>query len=393
MFIKSTTFHTGHGGLETQNKALCEGLARRGHFVTVFAPQKELKVTEITESGVNYVFIPCVFRTLFVEFIKNHWYKESVKVFENHHTKHKFDLVLSQSSAGIGIVQNKRRLEIPVVSISHGTIIGEIKTRLQNNNSLKDTIMLVPDIGYALYNFFIKQRAFILGSNKVIAVSNFVRDELLDETYAPEDKIFVIHNGVDSTKINNAEPTIFDDSKSHAVYVGRIETSKGLADLVEIFSDRNLSDFNLDIVGTGPFDKNLKKLVDSKNLAKRIKLHGKLGYNQVLQILKSPSVKVFLSPTKRIEGFPMTIVEAMFAGLPVISYAMGGVSDAIENGVTGYLVSPGNIDLFKKRTLDVLKDDNLRENLSKRALLKAQKEFSIDTMLDNYEKVFLEVVK
>ena len=89
----------------------------------------------------------------------------------------------------------------------------------------------------------------------------------------------------------------------------------------------------------------------------------------------------------------MTIVEAMFAGLPVISYAMGGVSDAIENGVTGYLVSPGNIDLFKKRTLDVLKDDNLRENLSKRALLKAQKEFSIDTMLDNYEKVFLEVVK
>ena len=50
-------------------------------------------------------------------------------------------------------------------------------------------------------------------------------------------------------------------------------------------------------------------------------------------------------------------------------------------------------DLFKKRTLDVLKDDNLRENLSKRALLKAQKEFSIDTMLDNYEKVFLEVVK
>ena len=132
VFIKKTTFHKGYGGLETQNKSLCEGLAERGHDITVFSPQHELENTKKTEHGVDYVFVPCTFRTLFSSFIKNHWYNKSYESFSNYNKHQRFELIISQSSAGIGVIKHKSEFNIPVLTISHGSTLMEFKTMLQN---------------------------------------------------------------------------------------------------------------------------------------------------------------------------------------------------------------------------------------------------------------------
>jgi len=81
-FIKSTTFHNGYGGLETQNRALCEELVARGHDILVFSPQRELKCETKYEKGVKYHFVPCVYRL--ARFNKKNWFFKSRKIKKIH---------------------------------------------------------------------------------------------------------------------------------------------------------------------------------------------------------------------------------------------------------------------------------------------------------------------
>ena len=66
------TFHGNYGGLETQNRVLCEELVARGHDVLVFSPQRELKFETKYENGVKYHFVPCVYRL--ARFAKKNWF-------------------------------------------------------------------------------------------------------------------------------------------------------------------------------------------------------------------------------------------------------------------------------------------------------------------------------
>jgi glycosyltransferase involved in cell wall biosynthesis len=83
----------------------------------------------------------------------------------------------------------------------------------------------------------------------------------------------------------------------------------------------------------------------------------------------------------------------MFAGIPVVAFDLGGVSDAVADGKTGYLVKAGDNKYFKEKLIELIDDDKLRLELGKNAEEKAQREFTIDRMVDKYEEVFLEVTK
>jgi glycosyltransferase involved in cell wall biosynthesis len=89
----------------------------------------------------------------------------------------------------------------------------------------------------------------------------------------------------------------------------------------------------------------------------------------------------------------MVLVEAMFAGIPVVAFDLGGVSDAVIDGVTGYLVKKGDNKYFKEKLVELIDNHHLRLEFGKNAEEKAKKEFTIDKMIDNYEKVFLEITK
>lgn len=387
VFIKRTTYHAGYGGLETQNKLLCEGLAERGHDITVFSPKFNLEFGKKTERGVDYVFIDSVFRTLFSGLIKSHWYNKSYEVFKKHYEDIGFDLVVSQSSAGIGVMKHKEEFNIPFVAISHGSVLMEVLTRIQNVSGLADLVRLIPDVGYSMYNILFKQRVFIGNSDMVVTVSNFVKRSLVKETLCNKDKFVVIHNGVDPSKFDDEDVT----EGTNLLYVGQIHKSKGIDYLVKLAEDEKFSDTHIDIVGGGEHLDWFRNIVSKKGLNAFFTIHGKLDYEKVLFFYKK--AYVFLFPTRRYEGFPMVLVEAMFNGLPIIGFNKGGVGDAIGDGKTGYLIRKGNFSKFKKRLSSLIDDIEKRNTMGKLALEKAQKEFTIEHMLDKYEKVFEEVVK
>lgn len=391
VFIKSTTFHAGFGGLETQNKVVCEGLASQGNTVYIFSPKKSVSESTQQLNGVDYVFIPSNTRTLYQAFASDSWVKKSVEVFAKYHSDVKFDLVVSQSSAGVAILQRKEEFGVKAVAIAHGSIISEIATRLNNVYSLKSALWLIPDIGFALYNFFFRQRQFVHSANLVICVSDYVKNALIEETYSVEKKFRVIHNGVDPERFSKIRRTGSDHAGTRFLYVGQVTREKGVKTLLEIFSGPKFADTRLDVIGDGEYLNQFKLDVKSLGLDDRIYCHGKLPYTEVSKFYQSADI--FVMPTNRIEGFPMVLVEAMLAGLPIVAFDLGGVKDAIIEGETGYCISGRDVQAFRSKCLELVDNSELRLSMGEKAQAKALAEFTQSGMLEQYSLIFKELVK
>ena len=199
----------------------------RGHDITVFSPMRELSMAAVEDKGVNYVFLDCVYRILPFSFSKPLWVDKSYSEFKKAHSQIPFDLVISQSSAGRGIINHKAELKIKVVSISHGSTLSELRTKILRSSSFRDYLLLLRDLLYVLINYFTIQRKFILRSDKVIAVSDTVKKAIVDETFVPEDKVIVIYNGINGLDFPS-DRSNSSAEKARIIYVGRVIKSKGL---------------------------------------------------------------------------------------------------------------------------------------------------------------------
>jgi len=397
VFTKKTTFHKGYGGLETQNKVLCEGLTDRGHSITVFSPKWELSLDEVNEKGIKYIFVDCVYRMgpvfgFFGTVQKNNWINRSFEEFSKLHEKDKFDLVLAQSSAGLGVIKKKRELGVKAISISHGSITGEYKTFLSSMELPKDLLLLIKNTGFAAKNFFRRQREFVHGSDKIIAVSNFVKESLVDETFVMDRKIEVIHNGVDPESFFEQSKKISRGNK--ILYVGQIIKSKGILDLMKMFISPEFSNLKIDLIGAGELLGMLQnRAAHDTKLKDRVHFLGKVPYDELVhKYYKNMKYGLFVLPTKRYEGFPMVLVEAMFSALPIVAYDKGGVRDAIEDGENGFLVKQDDINDFKAKVIQVVENEDLRKKMSSNAIKTAYEKYTISHMLDKYEKVIKEVI-
>ncbi|MFC1700095.1 glycosyltransferase family 4 protein [Patescibacteria group bacterium] len=392
VFIKSTTFHKGYGGLQTQNKALCEELTKRGHEITVFSPQLELKEEKKDENGVKYIFVPCIYKKYILSrFNKNSWRKKSIEAFEKIHSKKKFNLVLSQSSAGESVVLKRFKLRIPIVSVSHGTILSEFKTFVANMKLPRDFFKLLLNTQYFLRQYFGKQRRFVLGADKVIAVSDIVRESLLEETFIHERDIVTVYNGFDKKKIDDIDVLKHDDGLIRIIFIGRIEKSKGVFILIKMLEEMELKNFKLFFVGGGSDLDELKTRVDKSDISSSVEFHTELNHIEALSKLKESDILVF--PTQRVEGFPMVLIESMFAKVPVVAFSQGGVKYGVKDKETGFLIEPTNTEGFKEALLRLFENKTLRESFGSRAGEWGEKEFTIEHMVDEYEKIFEEVSK
>lgn len=398
VFTKATTFHKGHGGMETQNKVLCEGLAQKGHKIVVFSPLRGVNAvntnnsSELEENSVKYVFIDCSYRYFLSSINKNSWYNRSYDVFSKFHINYKFDLILGQSSAAIGLISRRDLHQVPVVSVSHGTTLGELKTQLNNVRNIKDILRLLKNSQYVLRQFFGRQRDFILRSNHVIAVSQAVKNNLIDETYIPAERITVVNNGIDPTQFMTVRSGRALEGKG-VLYVGQLTQDKGIAYLIDTFLTPAFENYILYVAGDGPLKNTLESKISEDPNGSRIKLLGKIPYSQIVDYYLNPDISAFVFPTRREEGLPMVLVEAMFSGLPVVAFNKGGVGDIVKNEETGYLVNPGDDAEFSEKLLEMLNDANILHEFSKNALKYAYSALTLSVMIEKYEEVFMKVTK
>ena len=207
-----------------------------------------------------------------------------------------------------------------------------------------------------------------------ICISNFCRSQCM--LFAPRDKwekMHIVHCGVDLslfTVVNHTQPG------TKLLYIGRLAAVKGLPVLFESLSKLkcNYPDFSLTLVGDGVERLELEKLGSELGLAKHLEFVGYKSQAEVRDYLQKSDV--FVLPSFA-EGVPVSLMESMAAGVPVVSTQVGGVSELVENGVSGYLVPPGDAISLAEKIEILLTNVELRNKFGQAGRIKIEQEFNL----------------
>jgi len=230
----------------------------------------------------------------------------------------------------------------------------------------------------SLVNYLLLSRFFI-----TVAVSINIRNLLTNSHYFSPVKIEVIHNGIDL-------PEQAPQKKESAPFVigssGRLFPVKDYPLMVEIarlVAATAAMNVRFGLAGDGPGMPALEALIQSYNLSSSFSLKG----HQDDMDSFYRGLNVYLN-TSLHEGIPMTILEAMSHGLPVIAPAVGGIVEIIDDGIDGFLIDSRNPQDFADKCILLNEDMELLNKMKRAAREKAEKSFSAQRMAESYYRLY-----
>jgi glycosyltransferase involved in cell wall biosynthesis len=211
------------------------------------------------------------------------------------------------------------------------------------------------------FNWFLRifEEKMLEKANKIIAVSHFTKRELLEYYDVPEDKIRVIHNGVDVNKFKPAqdkrkvkEELGFDPNDLAILSVGRLYARKGLFTLIESMPAviKRFKNAKFVISGKGQSDEMRKLITHAEKIGVKdnIIFTGYYPDKKLPKLYQAADVFAF---STFYEHHPFAVLEALSTGLPVVTTSVGGIPEMIESGKNGFLVEPFNPRQFADRIL------------------------------------------
>lgn len=192
-------------------------------------------------------------------------------------------------------------------------------------------------------------------------------------------------------------PTPFEnaplcDYKSHKILaVGRLCPQKGFDMLIQAWAlipKAERDDWQIDIVGSGPYMQELKDLIFIYKLQESVNLLP--ASKDISKEYTSHSIFCFPS---RYEGFGMTLMEAESHGLPSVAFDCPcGPSDLIQNGENGFLLPLGDVHALSKRTIELMQDENLRIMMGQKAQKFVSENLTPDIVMKKWESLFKAVI-
>lgn len=220
-----------------------------------------------------------------------------------------------------------------------------------------------------------------------VSISRAVQDSASAAFDIPVSQIPLIPNGVDTERFAPPEHNErLASQETRFVAVGSLLPVKQHEDLIVAFSkmDKQLqAKSRLTIVGGGPLHADLETLINELGLAERITLLG--NQKDVPAILREHDVFVSASRT---EGFPLSLLEGLAAGLPVAVTAVDGVIDIVRDGVEGMLVPPRDVNVMTQSMEQYARDKTLQNALGRQARQRAAT-FSWDRCVSSYGALYM----
>ncbi|HVX76005.1 MAG TPA: glycosyltransferase [Bradyrhizobium sp.] len=200
---------------------------------------------------------------------------------------------------------------------------------------------------------------------RFIAISEAVRRAAIRFGISP-DKVTVRYIGLDPTKWQPGSRDILSRPR-RILFVGRLIECKGCEHLVRSFLALKASvpDAELVIIGDGPLRQALE--AQAKENENSVRFLGAVSPDEVkrqlgeARVLCLPSVTL---PNGQAEGLGMVLLEAQASGVPVVAYGTGGVSEAIQDGETGFVVTEGDRSRLIERLRLVLENDSIAIRMS-----------------------------
>lgn len=263
-------------------------------------------------------------------------------------------------------IMEHRGKYVPVITTLHGTditLVGRDKT-------------FAPVVAFSINQ-----------SDAITAVSENLRDETY-KIFTIEKEIEVIHNFVDVKRFHKKpldafKKVIAPNGEKIVLHASNFRKIKRIQDLIKVFAEINKKvPSKLLCVGDGPDRPMAEDMCRELNLCDDIRFVGK--QEQMEDILAVADL--FLLPSEY-ESFGLAALEAMAAGVPVISTNVGGLPEINIQGVTGYLSPLGDIEDMSNHAIEILQDEKKLAEFSKRAEEQAKK-FDIHNIIPKYEALY-----
>jgi glycosyltransferase involved in cell wall biosynthesis len=237
-------------------------------------------------------------------------------------------------------------------------------------------------------------------NHHIIAVSSSIRAFLCREEGVSADKISVIYNSVDLERFSPQNgPGTRQVGRSRWELppkalivggVGRLHYQKNFPLFLEVAAEvcaRQPRAYFV-IAGEGPERAALEEMSSRLGIASRVRF---LGFVKDMPELYQCLDLLLL--TSHFEGTPLTVLEAMAMGVPVVASQVDGVTEVLEDGRDGIQVPPGRRDLFVEEVCRVLADRGLRQRIARAGQDKARRQFSAEAMVRQVEALYLKYLE
>lgn len=361
MKILLVTNHLNTGGISSYLMTLSAGLVKRGHTVYLASSGGSL-LPRFIGQGVDCLDIPLK-------------------------TKNEFSPRVAVSAVRLAAGLSRRAPDLIHAQTRTSQVLGCLVARWSR----------IPCMS-TCHGFFNQRRwarrTFPCWGRHVIAVSDSVRVHLRDDFGVPENRISVIHNGIDVESLQQQKSSVRKDEVRAQLGVGegfligtlgRLSDIKGHRYLIEAMPRvlETAPGTRLVIIGAGKMEHSLRSLIGSLCLEEQISIID--GVKNIGGALAA--LDVFVMPSLQ-EGLGLALMEAMACGCAVVGSAVGGITSLIRDRQTGLLVRPQDPLDIAQAVVQLLRDEPLRRRLGEAAERFITEHFSQAGMVEQTERVY-----
>jgi glycosyltransferase involved in cell wall biosynthesis len=239
--------------------------------------------------------------------------------------------------------------------------------------------------------------ALVGSRDRIVAVGKSVRQALIDNEGLSPKRVRVIYNGISVSQETGASidrravrrSLGAGDDDFIVLQVARLDPIKDHKTAIRAFQRAVQVDprIRLMIVGDGMERAAIEREIDDCSLEKSVLLLG--PRNDVPKLLAAADAFLLTSVS---EGIPVTVIEAMAVGVPVVATAVGGMPELITDRVSGLLVPAGDVIGIADALIEISRDEELRNSLALRAKKEAENNFSEDRMIASYDQIYGEML-
>jgi glycosyltransferase involved in cell wall biosynthesis len=347
--IFSDTFYPQINGVSHFVFHLAESLAKRGHEVRVFAATSlgKNEVNDLSQYGFELEKIPSIPALVYPG------ERLSVPVGWSFRKLRKFkpDVIHTHTPFSVGweAVLGAKILNIPLVG-EHHTFYDDYLEHVKLDYEWTRKLSWKMTAGY--YN----------KCDVVISPTKKLADSLIEAGLKKPTEI--ISNSVNTDFFRPLSQKERDETRERygikgpsLVYMGRISYEKNIAQVIRSFSvlleRKSMEEVRLMLVGDGPERGKLEKLIREKKLEKKIIWTGALRGDELRKAIGCNDI--FITASKS-ENMPLSVLEAMACGLPVVAVGERGLIEIVENGKNGYLSSSDSSKELADKITDILSD-------------------------------------
>jgi len=384
-----TLAHHVKGGMEVQADTLYRGLAARGHSVAVIttAHPGGLASVEECQGRLAWHYLPGFDPRRYT----GKWWRASHALLAELVERGRADVLLSQSAGALAYLPRARReLRLPAVLMIHASFRSGIANNWHAARSPRGVLRLAYVLAQAPMHLVLWRRAVAV-ADAIIALGDQVRRDAIAELGAPAERVTVVNNGVDLARFTPAAERRgsvraalgLAPGQLVAVAATRLVPEKGVG--VALVALARVPEVMLLVAGQGREAGALQRRARALGVAERVRFLGHLERERLAEVLAASDV--FVMPTLCREGVPMSLIEAMASGLPVLASRRGGITSAITDGRDGLLVPAGDASALAAALARLAGDARLRETLGAAARATALDRFSETRMVAATEAV------